>query len=219
MHLLAYFCHIPKSLSLGPASSWPHVHPPSAREPAGPALGPVVPQPHSAHDKAICPRSVPPSWGGSHEAPDPLWQQDRLEWFREGHPAAPGLSAGSCWRKLPVEFGGCGELKPGASNVNKKCDQACQIFGQGDPAADGWQRSSCGLFSGWEGISRSHRNVSSQQDAVAGLATCLGVREGLGLGAAVEGGLVTLPSNSPLWITSHMQLKKQSSFKCERFDS
>lgn len=162
MNLLAYFCHIPKPLLLGPASSLAsstssNLHPETQRLQGWPWVW-VVP----GDTKTVCPYSGQQSGSGFGFPQTPSRSTDTPEYLGRGSGRLWGLSGCSCWRKLPVEFGGCGELKPRVSNVNKeaKCDQARQIFRlrmalQQEAAG----RNSCCWLSGWEGISGFQANT------------------------------------------------------------
>lgn len=126
------------------------------------------------------------------------------------HPA--GLSGCSCWRKLPVEFGGCGELQPRVSNVNKEeSDQAGQIFRRRMALQqEGGGRNSWAWFRGWEGrISRPGQR----------LANSLGVRERLGPQESLGWVLFILPLTFlPVNYIPHTT-QKTSFLKHEQFDS
>lgn len=120
MNLLAYFCHIPKPLLLGPASSLAsstssNLHPETQRLQGWPWVW-VVP----GDTKTVCPYSGQQSGSGFGFPQTPSRSTDTPEYLGRGSGRLWGLSGCSCWRKLPVEFGGCGELKPRVSNVNKE---------------------------------------------------------------------------------------------------
>lgn len=89
-----------------------------------------------------------------------------------------GLSGCSCRRKLPVEFAGCGELKPRVSNVNKEeGDQACQIFRRRMTLQqEGGGRNSWAWLRGWEGrIPRPGQRLANS----VRLRECLGTQGSL----------------------------------------
>lgn len=129
-NLLAYFCHIPKPLLFGPVSSLAssassNLHPETQRLQGWPWVW-LVPG-----DTKKFVLTVGSSQAAASAFPEtPSHSTDTREGLGRGSCRLWGLSGCSCWRKLPVEFGGCGELKLRVSNVNKeaKCDQARQIF-------------------------------------------------------------------------------------------